>query len=96
MKLTYIFDEGLDVYHVIKHFVTKYHVAVAGCNECIDLVLLVAGYYPGLLHSASHYAHAAANLNSRYSKYAKVASVHYVGTIIALQTRYARVSVWLC
>ena len=35
-----------------------------------------------------HYAHAAANLNSGYSKYAKVARVHYFCTI-ALQTSRA-------
>ena len=38
-----------------------------------------------------HYAHAAANLNSGYTKYAKVARVHYFCTI-ALATLYARVS----
>ena len=41
-----------------------------------------------------HYVHAAANLNSSYSKYAKVARMHYFCTI-ALQTPYARVSVAL-
>ena len=35
-----------------------------------------------------HYAHAAANLNSGYSKYAKVARVHYFCTI-ALRTSRA-------
>ena len=35
-----------------------------------------------------HYAHAAANLNSGYSKYAKVARVHYFCTI-ALRTSLA-------
>ena len=35
-----------------------------------------------------HYVHAAANLNLRYSKYAKVARVHYFCTI-ALQTSRA-------
>ena len=35
-----------------------------------------------------HYAHAAANLNSRYSKYAKVARLHYFCTI-ALRTSRA-------
>ena len=35
-----------------------------------------------------HYTHAAANLNSGYSKYAKVARVHYFCTI-ALQTSRA-------
>ena len=35
-----------------------------------------------------HYAHTAANLNSGYSKYAKVAHVHYFCTI-ALQTSRA-------
>ena len=39
-----------------------------------------------------HYAHAAANLNWPYSKYTKVARVHYFCTI-ALPTHYARVSV---
>ena len=36
-------------------------------------------------HSNVYYAHAAANLNSEYSKYAKVECVHYLCTI-ALQT----------
>ena len=35
-----------------------------------------------------HYAYAAANLNSEYSKYAKVARVHYFCTI-ALRTSRA-------
>ena len=35
-----------------------------------------------------HYAHAAANLNSGYTKYAKVARVHYFCTI-ALRTSRA-------
>ena len=35
-----------------------------------------------------HYAHATANLNSGYSKYAKVARVHYFCTI-ALRTSRA-------
>ena len=35
-----------------------------------------------------HYAHAAANLTSGYSKYAKVARVHYFCTI-ALRTSLA-------
>ena len=35
-----------------------------------------------------HYAHAAANLNSEFSKYAKIARVHYFCTI-ALQTSRA-------
>ena len=34
-----------------------------------------------------HYAHAAANLNSGYSKYAKVAHVHYFCTIALLISR---------
>ena len=39
-----------------------------------------------LIHTLRvHYAHAAANLNSGYSKYAKVARVHYFCTI-ALRT----------
>ena len=38
-----------------------------------------------------HYAHAAANLNSGYSKYAKVARVHYFCTI-ALRTSRAVVT----
>ena len=41
-----------------------------------------------------HYAQAAANLESGYSKYPKVACVHYgIFCTIALRTPYARVSV---
>ena len=39
-----------------------------------------------------HYAYAAANLNSGYSKYSKVAYVHYFCTI-ALPTPYTHVSI---
>ena len=36
----------------------------------------------GAIHTLRvHYAHAAANLNSGYSKYAKVARVHYFCTV---------------
>ena len=42
--------------------------------------------FPSHIHTLRvHYAHAAANLNSGYSKYAKVARVHYFCTI-ALRT----------
>ena len=41
-----------------------------------------------------HYAHAAANLNSGYSKYAKVARVHYFGTIALRTSRAVLTRAW--
>ena len=41
-----------------------------------------------------HYAHAAANLNSGYSKYAKVARVHYFCTIALRTSRTALTRAW--
>ena len=57
-------------------------------------------YCAGLLLTVFHalrvqYAHAVANLNSGYPKYAKVTRVHYFCTI-ALRLPYTRVSVALC
>ena len=50
------------------------------CEECIQNVKI------RILHTLRvHYAHAAANLNSGYSKYTIVARVHYFCTI-ALRT----------
>ena len=52
-------------------------------------VHLVSIYTLTFIHTLRvHYAHAAANLNSVYSKYAKVARVHYFCTI-ALRTSRA-------
>ena len=55
------------------------------------MVLLLAGSN-NLYTLRVYYAHAAANLDWRYSKYVKVACMHYFCTI-ALRTPYARVSV---
>ena len=41
-----------------------------------------------------HYAHAAANLNSGYSKYAKVARVHYFCTIALRTSRAVMTRAW--
>ena len=41
-----------------------------------------------------HYAHAAANLNSGYSKYAKVARVHYFCTIALRTSRAVLTRAW--
>ena len=41
-----------------------------------------------------HYAHAAANLNSGYSKYAKVARVHYFCTIALRTSRAVLTQAW--
>ena len=42
----------------------------------------------------AHYAHAAANLNSGYSKYAKVARVHYFCTIALRTSRAVLTRAW--
>ena len=53
-------------------------------SVCKDVVTFIT-----CIHTLRvHYAHAAANLNSGYSKYAKVARVHYFCTI-ALRTSLA-------
>ena len=49
-------------------------------------------YYIDIHTLHVHYVHAAANLNSEYSKYMKVVHMQYFGTII-LQTSYALVSI---
>ena len=70
------------------------------CSSLVNLWLALSSWaysvlvYPlpqSLLHIHTlrvHYAHAVANLNSGYSKYAKVARVHYFCTI-ALWTSHA-------
>ena len=48
-----------------------------------------------LIHTLRiHYAHAAANLNSGYSKYAKVARVHYFCTIALRTSRVVLTRAW--
>ena len=61
----------------------------AGCIHMISTCVFYCILYIHTLRV--HYAHAAANLNSGYSKYAKVARVHYFCTI-ALRTSRAVVT----
>ena len=57
-------------------------------HENICTIALINIHYLYIHTLRVHYAHAAANLNSGYSKYAKVAHVHYFCTI-ALRTSRA-------
>ena len=52
-------------------------------------------HWPQEIHTLRvHYAHAAANLNSGYSKYAKVARVHYFCTIALRTSRAVLTRAW--
>ena len=51
-------------------------------------------YYITIHTLRVHYAHAVANLNSGYSKYAKVAHVHYFCTIALRTSRAVLTRAW--
>ena len=65
--------------------------SLAGLAQICDICFLFVSSLKVFHTLRVHYAHAAANLNSGYSKYAKVARVHYFCTI-ALRTSRAVVT----
>ena len=76
-------------YEALEILETKWTEEEAG-NTC-DEICIYNCYYDCVVHMLRvHSSHAAANLNWWYSKYSKVARVHYFCSI-ALRTHYARV-----
>ena len=68
--------------HVIKEMSKPAVPLVKALWRTIILSIFMITSWLIIIHTLRvHYAHAAANLNSGYSKYAKVARVHYFCTI---------------
>ena len=82
-------QEQINITHLISINQMSICIVKSGTNSHHSLSAL------WLLHTLRlHYAHAAANLNSGYSKYAKVARVHYFCTIALRTSRAVLTRAW--
>ena len=84
----YIILYYIILYYIILYYIILYYIVIYYIILYYIILYYIILYYIILYYIIFiHYAHAAANLNSGYSKYVKAARVHYFCTIAPRTSR---------